>query len=104
VLGFQVWWVAGFYLVAQGLLFVHLGHGIASACQSFGLRNHLWWPRIQFVARAASTAIFIGYALIPATIFFRVVGADYADQVRAKVQASPPAAPAAASQDAKETH
>jgi succinate dehydrogenase / fumarate reductase cytochrome b subunit len=99
VLGFQVWWVAAFYLVAQALLFIHLGHGIASACQSLGLRNHVWWPRIQFLARAASTAIFIGYALIPATIYFRVVGADYADQVRAQLQARPAAAP-----DAKETH
>jgi hypothetical protein len=65
ILGFQVWWVAAFYLIAQALLFIHLGHGISSAFQSFGFRNHVWWPRIQFLAKAASTAIFVGYALIP---------------------------------------
>ena len=34
ILGFQVWWVALFYLVAQALLFIHLGHGLASLFQT----------------------------------------------------------------------
>src|ERR1044071_4960932 len=51
VLGFQVWWVVLFYLIAQGLLFMHLGHGVASMFQSLGWRNHVWWPRIQCFAR-----------------------------------------------------
>ncbi len=101
ILGFQVWWVSLFYLVAQALLFVHLGHGISSACQSFGLRNHVWWPRIRFVAMAGSTAIFIGYALIPIAIYLRIVGADYADNVRAQMKAAAPIEAVAAG---KETH
>jgi succinate dehydrogenase / fumarate reductase, cytochrome b subunit len=88
VLGFQVWWVSAFYLVAQALLFVHLGHGISSAFQSFGLRNHVWWPRIQFVARAASIAIFIGYALIPISIYLRVIGADYAEKKKTELSSA----------------
>lgn len=90
VLGFQVWWVTLFYLVAQALLFIHLGHGIASAFQSLGFRNHVWWPRIQCLAKVASIAIFIGYALIPTAIFMRVVGADYAEKKRAEIQAVAP--------------
>jgi succinate dehydrogenase / fumarate reductase cytochrome b subunit len=82
VLGFQVWWVALFYIVAQALLFIHLGHGLAAMFQSFGLRDHVWWPRIQIFAKAASIAIFIGYAAIPASIYMRVVGADYAEKVK----------------------
>jgi len=82
VLGFQVWWVALFYLVAQGLLFMHLGHGVASMFQSLGFRNHVWWPRIEGFAKLASIAIFIGYALIPLGIFTHVVGADYAEKKR----------------------
>jgi succinate dehydrogenase / fumarate reductase cytochrome b subunit len=82
VLGFQVWWVVLFYLVAQGLLFAHLGHGLASMFQSLGFRNHVWWPRIQGFAKVASVAIFIGYAVIPLGIFTRVVGADYAEKKR----------------------
>jgi len=105
ILGFQVWWVSLFYLVAQALLFIHLGHGLAAMCQSLGFRNHIWWPRIQFIAKAASIAIFVGYALIPASIYMRLVGADYADKVRAELRAgaSQPTAPAAAAHG-KETH
>jgi succinate dehydrogenase / fumarate reductase cytochrome b subunit len=91
ILGFQVWWVALFYLVAQGLLFMHLGHGLAAMFQSLGFRNHVWWPRAQAFAKVASVAIFVGYALIPASIFMRVVGAEYAEKARHQFsQSSPP--------------
>lgn len=82
VLGFQVWWVVVFYLIAQGLLLMHLGHGLSAMFQSLGLRNHIWWPRILVFARAASLALFVGYALIPIAIYLRLVGADYATHVR----------------------
>lgn len=82
ILGFQVWWVSLFYLVAQALLFMHLGHGVASLFQSLGLRNALWWPRIARAAQVASVAIFIGYASIPVSIYLRLVGADYAESAR----------------------
>lgn len=90
ILGFQVWWVTVFYLVAQALLFIHLSHGISSAFQSFGLRNHVWWPRIQFFAKAASIAIFVGYALIPISIYLRLVGSDYAANAKAALVESAP--------------
>lgn len=82
ILGFQVWWVSAFYLIAQALLFIHLGHGISSGFQSLGLRNHVWWPRIQLLAKVVSIAIFIGYASIPAAIFLRIVGAEYAEKAK----------------------
>ncbi|MCC6819810.1 MAG: succinate dehydrogenase cytochrome b subunit [Verrucomicrobia subdivision 3 bacterium] len=88
VLGFQVWWVALFYLVAQALLFIHLGHGLASLFQTLGLRNHVWWPRIQLFARGASLAVFIGFALIPISIYLRVVGADYAEMKKAELKSA----------------
>lgn len=82
VLGFQVWWVSLFYLVAQALLFMHLGHGVASLFHSLGLRNAVWWPRITRLAQVASVAIFIGYASIPVFIYMRLVGADYAESAK----------------------
>ena len=85
ILGFQVWWVVLFYLVAQALLFIHLGHGLVAMFQSLGFRNHTWSPRIQCFAKAASIAIFIGYALIPISIYLRIVGVDYADKVKAEM-------------------
>ena len=103
VLGFQVWWVVLFYLIAQGLLFMHLGHGLSAMFQSLGLRNHVWWPRVQVFAKVASIAIFLGYASIPLAIFTRMVGADYAEKKRfeLKANAAPPALVAAAGKEAK---
>ena len=93
ILGFQVWWVALFYLVAQALLFIHLGHGLAAMFQSFGLRDHVWWPRIQLFARVASIAVFLGYAVIPVAIYMRVIGSDYAEKVKHSiVEAAAPVA------------
>lgn len=91
VLGFQVWWVVLFYLIAQALLFMHLGHGVAAMFQSLGCRDHSWWPRIAALARGASIAIFAGYAIIPSAIFLRVVGAEYAGSARHQLMAAAPA-------------
>ena len=78
VLGFQVWWVVLFYLVAQAMLFMHLGHGVAAMFQSLGFRNHVWWPRVQCFAKCASIAIFLGYAAIAVGLFMRVgIDSDY---------------------------
>jgi succinate dehydrogenase / fumarate reductase cytochrome b subunit len=104
VLGFQVWWVALFYIVAQALLFIHLGHGLSAMFQSLGLVNHNWRPRIELFAKGVSIAIFIGYALIPVSIYLRVVGADYAEKVRAEIKAGAPAEAAPAAAHGKETH
>jgi succinate dehydrogenase / fumarate reductase cytochrome b subunit len=95
ILGFQVWWVVLFYLVAVGLLFMHLGHGVSAMFQSLGFRNHLWWPRLTWLARVASIAIFAGYALIPLSIYLRMVGADYAARARQQLarEMTAPAAP-----------
>jgi succinate dehydrogenase / fumarate reductase, cytochrome b subunit len=90
ILGFQVWWVVVFYLVAQWLLFMHLGHGISAAFQSLGFRNHVWWPRIQTLAKVVSVAIFVGYAVIPIAIFMRVVGADYVAGKKYELAGAPP--------------
>ena len=89
VLGFQVWWVVLFYLVAQALLFVHLGHGVASMFQSLGFRNHVWWPRIQLLAKVASLAIFAGYAAIAVGLFMKVgIDSDYVKNKEREAQAT----------------
>jgi succinate dehydrogenase / fumarate reductase cytochrome b subunit len=91
ILGFQVWWVVLFYLIAMGLLFAHLGHGLASMFQTLGLRNHVWWPRVQCLAKAVSIAIFVGYAIIPISIYTRIVGREYGDTIRHKLVTAPAA-------------
>jgi succinate dehydrogenase / fumarate reductase cytochrome b subunit len=82
VMGFRVWWVVLFYLVAQALLFMHLNHGLSSMFQSLGWRNHVWWPRVRTFAKVASILIFAGYFLIPMAIWLGL-GKSYIDQVKA---------------------
>lgn len=87
VIGFQVWWVVLFYLIAQGLLFMHLSHGVASMFQSLGFRNHVWWPRITRFAQVASIALFAGYAAIAIGVFMRVgIDSDYVENKKREVQ------------------
>lgn len=88
VLGLQVPWVCIFYLVAQALLFMHLGHGLAAMFQSLGFRDHVWWPRIECFAKAASIALLIGYSIIPVAICLRVVGSDYVERKKYDLKAA----------------
>jgi succinate dehydrogenase / fumarate reductase cytochrome b subunit len=92
ILGFQVWWVSLFYIIAQGALFYHLSHGVASMFQSLGFRNHVWWPRIQLFARAVSIALFLGFAAIPVSILVLGHGSEYAKGARERAQLSAMAA------------
>lgn len=85
VLGFRVWWVALAYLVAQGLLFMHLGHGLSAMFQSLGLRNHVWWPRIRAFAAVASVLIFLGYASIPVAILAGGLGQQHVEKAKAQL-------------------
>lgn len=85
ILGFQVWWVTLFYLIAQVLLFLHLSHGLSSMFQSLGLRNHTWWPRVRGFAQAASLALFVGYASIPIAVLAGL-GGGYAEKARHGLQ------------------
>jgi succinate dehydrogenase / fumarate reductase cytochrome b subunit len=88
VLGFQVWWVVLFYLVAMALLFMHLVHGAASMFQSLGWRNHVWWPRVLAFAKVVSFSILVGYAAIPIAIYWRMIGAAYAEQKRFELKSA----------------
>lgn len=65
VAGFQVWWVSAFYIIATGLLCMHLTHGFSSMFQTVGLRNKLWRARLDKVALAYGWIIFLGFAVIP---------------------------------------
>ena len=89
VVGFQVWWVVLFYLVAQALLFMHLSHGVAAMFQSLGFRNHVWGPRIACGAKFASIAIFAGYAAIAVSLFMGVgIDSDYIKNKEREVRAA----------------
>ena len=68
VRGFQNVPIAGFYIVAVGLLTLHLAHGIPSLFQSLGLRHPKYTPTIETVGFWLAVLLFIGYASIPVAV------------------------------------
>tara|TARA_B100000401_G_scaffold427407_1_gene358951 strand:- start:193 stop:993 length:801 start_codon:yes stop_codon:yes gene_type:complete len=66
--GFQVWWVTIFYLVAVGLLCLHLSHGLSAMFQSLGIKNKDYGKWIDRGAPATAFLIFIGYISIPIAV------------------------------------
>lgn len=68
IVGFRQPLVAVFYIVAVGLLCLHLSHGVNAAFQSLGLRNKGWAPLLDKFAIGFAVVIFLGYASIPAAV------------------------------------
>lgn len=61
----KYWYVAVSYIIAMGLLCMHLMHGVSSMFQSLGLRNALWRVRLDRFALIIAVVVFIGFASIP---------------------------------------
>jgi len=76
VQGFQVWWVSIFYLIAVGLLCMHLSHGFSSMFQTLGLRNKVWETRLNRAGLAYGWIIFLGFASIPLAVLAGVIQAE----------------------------
>jgi succinate dehydrogenase / fumarate reductase cytochrome b subunit len=68
VAGFSRPFVSIFYLIAMGLLCLHLSHGAGAMFQSLGWKNAARGPLIDRLGRAAAWLIFLGYASIPVAI------------------------------------
>ncbi len=77
VKGFSSPLIVIFYIVAVGLLCLHLTHGVSSMFQSIGFRNELWRPRLRALALVYGWVIFLGFASIPASVMIGGVGQDY---------------------------
>ena len=74
--GFRIWWVSLFYIVASGLLCLHLSHGFSSMFQSVGLRNKLWRKRLDKAALIYGWVIFLGFAVIPVACLTNILEVD----------------------------
>jgi succinate dehydrogenase / fumarate reductase, cytochrome b subunit len=73
VSGFKVWWVSAWYIVAVGLLCVHLSHGIWSMFQSVGLAHKRHTVLLKKAAQAIAILIFLGYSSIPISVLLGFV-------------------------------
>ncbi len=76
VLGFENGWVSAFYIIATGLLCMHLTHGFSSMFQSVGLRNGLWRKRLDRAALAYGWIVFLGFAIIPISVMAGLLKKD----------------------------
>lgn len=76
-MGFQHAGTSLFYIVATGLLCVHLAHGFSSMFQTLGLRNEKWRYRLDQVALGYGWVVFLGFASIPASVLLFGVGSNY---------------------------
>ena len=68
VRGFQPPLVALFYVIAVGLLSLHLAHGIDSLFQTLGWRNARWARALRGFALVACTVYFVLSAAIPGAV------------------------------------
>ncbi len=73
VAGFRQPIVSLFYIIAVGLLCVHLSHGASSMFQSLGMQEGAWRRRLEVGATVLAILIFAGYASIPAAVLLRIV-------------------------------
>jgi len=68
VLGFEQPLVSGFYILALGLLCLHLSHGIYAVFQSLGIKVGFAPDLPKILARCLALVIFLGYISIPAAV------------------------------------
>jgi succinate dehydrogenase / fumarate reductase, cytochrome b subunit len=66
--GFKVVPNSLFYLVAIGLLCLHLSHGVSSMFQTLGLTTKRTREPIRFLSWGLSIALFLGFASIPVSV------------------------------------
>ena len=62
-----------FYVIAMGLLCLHLSHGVSSAFQSLGLKNKRTESLICRVSQVAAIIIFVGNSSMPLAVLFGFV-------------------------------
>jgi succinate dehydrogenase / fumarate reductase cytochrome b subunit len=73
-IGFSKPLVSVFYVIAVGLLCLHLSHGLSAMFQSLGLKNHAYAPLIDKGSKVIAVVLFLGYAAIPVAVLLSQCG------------------------------
>ena len=69
-----------FYILAVGMLCMHLSHGVASMFQSLGFRNETTRYKFEKFALAYGWIVFLGFASIPASVLVLGTGSEYVNE------------------------
>ena len=70
VSGFQVWYVAAWYIFSMLLLGLHIRHGAWSMFQSIGFNHPRHTPILKTAATVLSIIIVAGFISIPVSVLF----------------------------------
>lgn len=76
IAGFSNPFVSAFYIVAVGLLGLHLSHGVYAMFQSLGIKVGCCPCLPKCLAKWGSILIFLGYVSIPIAILLRLIGKE----------------------------
>lgn len=71
--GFQVWWISVSYLVAMGILGLHLWHGGSSFLQSLGLNSFRYAGLVRRVGPVLAVVVVAGNCSIPLAVMLGIV-------------------------------
>ena len=85
ILGFQNRAVALFYILAVGLLSLHLLHGAESLFQTLGWRNARWAGGLRAVVTLGCAAYFLGNLAIPGAVLAGVLTPRVAGNIAQRV-------------------
>jgi len=73
VMGFHVWPVAVFYIVAMLALGLHMYHGVYSMFQSVGANHPQYNGLIRKLATCVTLAVVIGFISIPVAVLLNII-------------------------------
>jgi succinate dehydrogenase / fumarate reductase, cytochrome b subunit len=73
LLSFKQTGISAAYVMAMGILLLHLYHGIQSFFQSLGLNNQQSLPVIEKCGRIVAFVLLFGFASIPVTILIGIL-------------------------------
>lgn len=73
VIGFQVWWVALFYIVAMSFLGLHLFHGVWAGFRTLGVAKPNPMPLERKLALGAAVIIWAGFIAVPLGVLLGIV-------------------------------
>ena len=68
VAAFAVWPVALFYIVAMGVLCLHLDHGIWSMLQTLGWNTARNEAALKILSRVIAIVVFVGFSSVPVAV------------------------------------
>ena len=68
VVGFSVWYVSVFYILAMAALCLHLDHGVWSMFETLGLNNARINRGLRILSRIVALVVFVGFIAVPVAV------------------------------------